>query len=63
MEEGVEFHSTPFVFVTDTFTGKFLCGFYLGWGHYLKYFYLRYRLNPVPILFLLGAFPTHSEKE
>ncbi len=24
MEDGVEFYSTPFVFLTDTFTGKFL---------------------------------------
>ena len=30
MEDGVEFHSTPFVFLTDTFTGNFLCGGDLG---------------------------------
>ncbi len=28
----VGFHSTPFVFLTDTFTGKVLCFFKLGWG-------------------------------
>jgi hypothetical protein len=25
----LEFYSTPFVFLTDTITGEFLCGFYL----------------------------------
>jgi hypothetical protein len=29
----VEFYSTPFVFLTDTFTGKFLGVFYSGRGH------------------------------
>ena len=29
----VEFYSTPFVFLTDTFTGKFLCGGDVGRGH------------------------------
>jgi hypothetical protein len=28
----VEFYSTPFVFFTDTFTGKFLCGGDVGRG-------------------------------
>ena len=31
----VEFYSTPFVFFTDTFTGKVLCFLKLGWGHFL----------------------------
>ena len=34
MEERVEFYSAPFVFLTDTFTGKFLCG-YEVWLHEL----------------------------
>jgi hypothetical protein len=29
----VEFYSTPFVFLTDTFTGEFLCGRDVGGGH------------------------------
>jgi len=29
----IEFYSTPFVFFTDTFSGKFLCGFDLGGVH------------------------------
>ena len=32
-ESGVEFHSTPFVFLTDAFTGEFLCGGDVGRGH------------------------------
>ena len=32
----VEFYSTPFVFLTDTFTGKFLCGRDVGRGHFLR---------------------------
>jgi hypothetical protein len=30
---GVKVSSTPFVFLTDTFTGKFLCGRDVGRGH------------------------------
>jgi hypothetical protein len=30
---GREFYSTPLVFLTDTFTGKFLCGRDVGRGH------------------------------
>jgi hypothetical protein len=28
-------NSTPFVFFTGTFTGKYLCGGDVGWGHFL----------------------------
>ena len=31
----VEFYSTLFVFLTDTFTSKVLCGFYLRRRHYI----------------------------
>jgi hypothetical protein len=34
MEEGVEFYSTPFVFITDTFTGEVLYGKDIGGGHF-----------------------------
>jgi hypothetical protein len=30
----VRFHSTPFVFLTDAFTGKFLCVSDLSRGHF-----------------------------
>jgi hypothetical protein len=29
MEDAVKLYSTAFVFLSDTFTGEFLCGFYL----------------------------------
>jgi hypothetical protein len=29
----IRFYSTPFVFLTDAFTGKFLCGGDVGRGH------------------------------
>jgi len=32
----VEFYSTPFVFLRDTFTGEFLGGRDVGRGHFLR---------------------------
>jgi hypothetical protein len=32
---GVKLCLAPFVFLTDTFTGKFLCAFYCGGCHFL----------------------------
>jgi hypothetical protein len=32
---GGVFNSTPFIFLTDTFTGEFLCGGEVGRGYFL----------------------------
>jgi len=43
----VEFYSTPFVFITDTFTGKVLCFFQLGSGHLF-----RSKISQLPTLLI-----------
>ena len=49
--KAVEFYSTPFVFFTDTLTGKFICGRDPSYNHLLKSLRVAIATNQISLSF------------